>query len=267
MKVKDKVIVVTGGGNGVGRELVLNLLSKGAKVAAVDINEVALAETTALAGVQGSNMKSFAVDITNKEKVKNLLDDIVSEFGQVDGVINNAGIIQPFVKLNELSYDVIDRVLNVNFFGTLFMLKTFIPILEKRTEAHIVNISSMGGFLPVPGQSIYGASKAAIKLLTESLKSEMSNTNVMVTIVFPGAMRTDIMKNSGLKTDVSASKDSRGAKITTAKQAAEIIIDGMEQNKYRIFVGRDAKIMDLIYRLSPVRAANMIYNKMRDKIN
>ncbi|WP_252629481.1 SDR family oxidoreductase, partial [Enterobacter sp. JH539] len=90
--------------------------------------------------------------------------------------INNAGIIQPFVKIDQLGYEVVERVFNVNFYGTLYMTKTFLPHLLTRPEAHIVNVSSMGGFLPVPGQTIYGASKAAVKLFTEGLHSELADT-------------------------------------------------------------------------------------------
>ncbi|MGD9147683.1 MAG: SDR family oxidoreductase, partial [Anaerolineae bacterium] len=169
MKVQDKVIVVTGGGSGIGRELVLNLLSTGASVAAVDINESALQETLELAGDKSVKLSTHVVDITHKDAVAKLPEQAISEHGAVDGLINNAGIIQPFFRVGDLDYAAIERVMNVNFFGTLYVTKAFIPHLLERPEAHIVNVSSMGGFLPVPGQSVYGASKAAVKLLTEGL--------------------------------------------------------------------------------------------------
>lgn len=124
---------------------------------------------------------------------------VVAEHGHVDGIINNAGIIQPFVDLNDLGMDRIERVLNINFYGTLYMVKAFLPFLLERPEAHIVNVSSMGGFLPVPGQSIYGASKAAVKLMTEALHSELKGTNVSVSVVIPGGIATDIKKNSDIQ--------------------------------------------------------------------
>jgi len=151
MKVQNKVIVVTGGGSGMGRELVLHLLSKRAKVIAIDINEAGLEETASLAGNNKDSLSSFIVDITDKVSVEELLHKAIAKYGYVDGIINNAGIIQPFVKVNELNYEAIERAMNVNFYGTLYMTKTFLPHLLTRPEAHIVNISSMGGFLPVPG--------------------------------------------------------------------------------------------------------------------
>src|SRR5215212_10444758 len=198
MKVLNKVMVVTGGGNGMGREVVLNLLSKGARVAAVDINEATLHETRGLAGNKENNLSTHIVDITNKDAVTALSQEVIALHGAVDGLINNAGIIQPFVRVNELDYDAIERVMNVNFYGTLYMTKAFLPHLLTRPEAHIANLSSMGGFLPVPGQSIYGASKAAVKLFTEGLHSELLTTNVRVTVIFPGAIGTNIAANSGV---------------------------------------------------------------------
>jgi short-subunit dehydrogenase len=263
MKVRDKIIVVTGGGSGMGRELVLNLLSKGAAVVAIDINGASLEETTVLAGNKKDSLTTFVVDITNKIAVEELLNNTVSKYGFVDGIINNAGVIQPFIKVNELSYEAIERVMNVNFYGTLYMSKAFLPHLLTRPEAHIVNVSSMGGFLPVPGQTIYGASKAAVKLLTEGLNSELRDTNVHVTVVFPGAVNTNITKNSGLKMNTPSSTGNKPVKILSPVKAAEIIIDGMENNSYRILVGSDAKFMDYIYRLNPAYAAKFIYTKMK----
>ena len=261
MKVQDKVIVVTGGGSGVGRELVLNLLSKGASVAAVDINESALQETVELAGGKKDHLSTHVVDITNREAVAALPEQIVSRHGAVDAVINNAGIIQPFVRLIDLGYDAIERVMNVNMYGTIYMIKAILPHLLRRPEAHITNISSMGGFLPVPGQTIYGASKAAVKLLTEGLGSELMDTNVRVMVVFPGAIRTNIAANSGQSIQREGRQGS--PKMLSPEKAAQIIISGIERNRSRTLVGRDAHLMDLIYRISPQRAAQFINKRMK----
>lgn len=265
MKVQDKVIVVTGGGNGIGRELVLSLLSKGASVAAVDINESALQGTVELAGNKKDRLSTHIVDITNKDTVAALPGQVISKYGVVDGIINNAGIIQPFVRVNDLDYAAIERVMNVNFYGTLYMTKAFLPYFLTRPEAHITNLSSMGGFLPFPGQSIYGASKAAVKLFTEGLHSELLNTNVRVTVVFPGAIGTNIAANSGVEiSQISENNDNRRSiKPLPPSKAAEIIIDGIEQNRYRVMVGSDATFLDRFYRLSPQRAAHFIFKQMQ----
>ncbi|PKN83701.1 MAG: short-chain dehydrogenase, partial [Chloroflexi bacterium HGW-Chloroflexi-7] len=198
MKIAEKVFVVTGGGNGIGRELVLQLVNGGARVAAVDISETGMQETVKLAGSQGDKISTHVVDITDSTAVEALPEKVIAAHGSVDGLINNAGIIQPFVKVADLTFPQISKVFDVNFTGLMFMTKAFLPHLLKRPEAHIINLSSMGGFLPVPGQTIYGASKAAVKLFTEGLHSELLETNVHVTLVFPGAIKTNITVNSGI---------------------------------------------------------------------
>ena len=262
MKVQNKVIVITGAGSGMGRELALLLLSKGARVAGIDLAPSSLEETARLAGSYKEQFGGFVADIANKSAVEALPEQVITRFGAVDGIINNAGIIQPFRKLNDLDYATIERVLNVNLLGTLFCTKTFLPHLLQRPRSHIVNISSMGGFVPVPGQTIYGATKAAVKLLSEGLASELIGTNVRVTAVFPGAVATNILQNSGLK----AAKAEIGAapsKVLPATTAAQIIVRAMERDAQRVSVGRDAALMDKLYRLNPAYAARAIATKMR----
>ncbi len=188
----------------------------------------------------------------------------MERFGAVDGVINCAGIIQPFVKLVDLEYAAIDRVFDVNWRGTLYMTKSFLPLLLARPEGHVVNVSSMGGFLPVPGQSIYGASKAAVKLMTEGLHSELAGTNVHVTVAFPGAVATNITTNSGVAIPSMPTDGKQARSALPADKAARIILDGMEKDTYRVMVGSDAAMLDRLYGLNPGRAAGFIAKQMKD---
>ena len=210
MNLKEKVFVVTGGGNGIGREIVLNLLRNGAYVAALDLDVKGLNETKKLSE-DHENLKTYELNITNLEAVEKMSETVLKDFGRVDGLINVSGIIQPFVSVIDLDYGAIERVMNVNFYGTLYMVKSFLPFLLKDEPTRIVNVSSMGGFLPVPGQGIYGASKAAVKLMTEALYAELRNTNVEVTLVFPGAIGTNITANSNVevKRDQSSAENSK----------------------------------------------------------
>lgn len=260
MRAGGKNIVVTGGGNGVGRELVLQLLEKGATVFAADINLDALKETVKISG-NNNRLFIYVVDISNKEAVDSFAEKVIKEHEKVDGIINNAGIIQPFTHLNELEMDRIDKVMNINFYGTLYMVKAFLPYLLKRPEAHIVNVSSMGGFLPVPGQSVYGASKAAVKLLSEGLSSELSDTNVNVSVVIPGGIATDIKKNSNIEYKVST-ESSKSNMVLTPQKAAHLIIKAMEKNKLRTYIGKDCKVMKMLYSLNSFFAMKMINKVM-----
>ncbi len=265
MKVKNRTFIVTGGGNGIGRELVLLLLAKGAKVAAADINESALRETEQLSGENSRNLSIHVLDITDHEAVKQFPEKIISRHGSVEGIINNAGIIQPFVRINDLDFGVIERVMNLNFYGTLYMIKAFLPHLLKQPESHIVNICSMGGFLPVPGQSVYCASKAAVKLLSEGLYSELMSTGVKVSVVFPGAIATNITRNSGVESPkVPEGKPRKtGMEPMPAVKAAEKIIRGVENDEVRIYVGQDSILMNFLYRLSPGFATRFISKQMK----
>jgi short-subunit dehydrogenase len=213
-----------------------------------------------LSTVYGDKISTHIADIAKKEDVYKLPEEIISVHGCIDGIINNAGIIQPFHSVNDLDYDQIQRVMEVNFYGTLYMCKSFLPHLLTRPEAHITNVSSMGGFLPVPLQSVYCASKAAVKMFTEGLNLELRNTNVGVTVVLPGAVDTDLVRNSGVKTD---GVESHSYKMLSPKEAAALIIKGIENKKYQVLAGNDAKIMDFLYRLNPKKATDIIAKKIK----
>lgn len=261
MKVAGKVVVVTGAGSGMGRELTLELVRRGASVAAVDMRAETLAETKKLAEDLGGKVATYTLDITDAAAVAALPGKVEADLGAADALINNAGIIQKFVKVNELSMEDAMRVMKVNFDGPLTLIKAFLPGLLKRPQAHLLNISSMGAYAPVPGQSVYGASKAAIKLLTEGLRSELMGTSVGVTVVFPGAIATNIAQNSGMAIPANAA-DMPQNKTTPADVAAKQMVDAIENNKPRITIGPDAKFMDRFSRLNPVGAANLIYKQM-----
>jgi short-subunit dehydrogenase len=263
MKLADKVVVVTGAGSGIGREVVLEALRRGAALAAVDVNPTTLDETASLAAA-GARLSTHVVNIMDREAVEALPAAVTERHGTIDGIINCAGIIQPFVRLKDLDYEAIERVMAVNWSGTLYLTKTFLPLLIARPEGHIVNVSSMGGFLPVPGQTVYGASKAAVKLFTEGLHSECRGTKVHVTIVFPGAVATNITANSGVAVpSMGADAEKMASRVTPADAAARTILDGMEKNAYRVMVGGDAKLMDLLYRVNPSGAAAFIARQMK----
>lgn len=268
MKVAGKTIAVTGGGNGIGRELVLALLDRGARVAALDLSAEGLAETARLAGAKADRLSSHEINIVDRDSVDELPVQIIGEHGQIDGLVNCAGIIQPFVRFHELDRAAMERVMDVNFWGVVNTTTSFLPHLVKRPSAHIVNVSSMGGFLPVPGQTVYGASKAAVRLLTEGLNAELTETPVSVTVVFPGAIETNITGNSGVESpggkDAASAKAESTHRMTPAPVAARIIIDAMERDAYRVTVGKDATLMDRMSRWMPVRSARMIYKQMKD---
>lgn len=262
MEIRDHVVVVTGGGNGIGREVVLALLRDGARVAAVDLRADSLAETSRLADA-GDRLTAHAVDVTDRAAVLTLVDEVVAAHGRVDGLVNVAGIIQRFVKVVDLPYAEIQRVMAVNFWGVVNTCTAFLPHLVARPAAALVNVSSMGALAPVPGQSAYGASKAAVKLFTEGLYAELRGTPVAVTVVFPGGVATGIAQNSGSAIPASGHDTSAmEAKLTTPQAAAAAIVDAVRTGPYRLCIGADARGLDRLSRLAPRRATELIAKRM-----
>jgi short-subunit dehydrogenase len=263
MDIAGKVFAVTGGGNGIGREVVLALLSRDARVAALDLREEGLAETVALAAA-GDRLSTHAVDISDRKAVEKLPAAIKKAHGAVDGLVNVAGIIHQFKPISELTFDEIERVMNVNFWGTVNTVKTFLPALLERPAASVVNVSSMGALVPFPGQSAYGASKAAVKLFTEGLYAELRGTNVAVTVVFPGAVGTNISGNSGVQMPGSAAAEAGSSmKMTTAVSAGAQIAEAIEKGRYKVRIGSDAKLLDRMARLMPQRSTGIIADQMK----
>lgn len=262
MQIDGKVFAITGAGNGIARELSLQLLGRGARVAGLDINAAGLDELRGLAGATSDRLTTHVVNIVDRDAVLALPAQIIAEHGQVDALLNVAGIIQPFVKVNELAFESIYKVVDVNFYGVVNTIKAFLPELLQRPEAYLLNVSSMGGYAPVPGQSVYGATKAAVKLLTEGLHSELMDTNVHVTAIYPGAINTNIAANSGLAIPGGETAETSKFKMTPVDVAATTIIEAIEKNSYKAFIGSDAKMMDRLTRLMPERAAAIIYKQM-----
>lgn len=262
MKIADHVFVVTGGGNGIGREVCLALLARGGRVAAVDVSAAGLEDTASVAGA-ADRLSTHVLDITDRGAVSELPAQVEERHGQVDGLLNVAGIVHPFTPIAELSHEQIEKVLAVNFTGVVNTTKSFLPALLERPEAWIVNVSSMGGLTPFPGQSVYGASKAAVALLTNGLRAELVGTSVGVSVVYPGGVQTDILTNSGVE---GRSSGQGGGKLTSPQDAARRIVDAIDKGAARVVIGRDAQTLDLVSRIAPRWAVTFIAKKMRSHL-
>ncbi|HLS14724.1 MAG TPA: SDR family oxidoreductase, partial [Beutenbergiaceae bacterium] len=261
MQIHGRVFVVTGGANGIGRAVVHGLLERGARVAAVDLSAAALAETEAAAVTD--RLTTHTMDITDHNAVQALVDEVLTAHGAVDGVVNVAGIIQRFVPIKDLDVSEMQKVFNVNFWGTVGMVKAFLPHLLTRPEAAVVNVGSMGGLVPVPGQSVYGASKAAVQLFTEGLYAELLDTSVAVTMVYPGATNTDIAAHSETGITREAGASAAAADMTEpADAAAQILDEGIEKGAFRVLIGKDTRMLDRLKRLSPERATKLVASRM-----
>lgn len=259
MRVNEKVFVITGGGNGIGRQVVLELLRKGATAAAVDLSTTALDETIHLAGGHADRLSVHCVNVTDRQAVTELLNDVIALHGRVDGIVNVAGIIHRFATLDNLTGDELRRVMDVNLWGTVNMCETFKPALRQRPSASIVNISSLSALIPFAGQTFYGATKAAVKQFSEGLHQELAGTSIAVTTVFPGNISTNLSANSGV-TMIDAG--GRKVRATTPEAAAQKIVKGLVRGSFRVLVGTDAAFLDKAVRLAPRRTTEFIGQQM-----
>jgi NADP-dependent 3-hydroxy acid dehydrogenase YdfG len=245
-KLADKVVVVTGAGSGIGRALAVDLAQRGALLALSDVNEAGLAETVELAKQAGAKeVKADRLDVADRAAFEAYAAGVAEHFGRVNVVINNAGVALAG-DLVDLEWDDIDWILGINFSGVLHGTKFFLPHLIESGDGHIVNISSLFGLVSMPGQSIYNASKYAVRGMTEALRQEMliGRHKVGVTSVHPGGIKTAIARSArtSAKEDASATAkffDEKLAK-TTPEKAAEVIINGILKNQARVLVGLDA---------------------------
>jgi NADP-dependent 3-hydroxy acid dehydrogenase YdfG len=250
-----KVAVVTGAGSGIGQALALELGRSGAKLAISDVDLEGLAVTEARLKAIGAPVKADRLDVTEREAFELYADAVKAHFGKVNQIYNNAGIAYTG-DVEVSSYKDIERVMDVDFWGVVNGTKSFLPHLIESGDGHVVNVSSLFGIFSVPGQAAYNAAKFAVRGFTEALRQEMvaGKRPVKVTTVHPGGIKTAIARNAAAAEGIDAEKlantfDKKLAK-TTPERAAVIILDAVRKNKARVLVGADAKVLDVIVRLT-----------------
>lgn len=257
MNVKNKIALITGAGCGIGRAIAASLARRGCHLALVDINADSLAETAVQLQDSGVNISTHILDVSDRAAVKALPYEILQHHQGIDLLINNAGI-GAGGKFQQLSESQFDRVMEINFQAVVDMTRTFLPYLQQREVARIVNISSLFGLVSPPEQAVYAASKFAVRGFSNALRFELERTKVGITVVHPGGVNTNIIRNALLPSGAAADEIERKQRARqkllkmSPEKAGEIIVKGIEQEKARILVGIDAKVIALIERLFPV---------------
>jgi NAD(P)-dependent dehydrogenase (short-subunit alcohol dehydrogenase family) len=253
-----KVAVVTGAGSGIGRALAYELARRGASLALSDVDETGLAETARQARAIGAKVHEERLDVTDRAGVLGYADRVRDEFGVINMIFNNAGIAFTG-DIADLSFEQIERVVDVDFWGVVNGTKAFLPHLIASGDGYVVNISSLFGLLAVPSQGAYNAAKFAVRGFTEALRQEMiaAGHPVKVTCVHPGGIKTSIARNAGAVAgqDQRALADFFDSKLakTSADAAAKSILRAMSVNAPRALVGYDAKLLDLLVRITGAR--------------
>ena len=251
--LKNKVAVITGAGSGMGRELARVLAKEGTRLALNDWNEKNLKETLNLLPAS-TEVFHKAFDVSQKKEVYDFAQEVVGHFGQVDIVVNNAGITLETKKVSSIDYESFEKVINVNMWGVIYGSRAYLPHLATRAEASLVNISSIFGIVAQPLQGPYVAAKFAVRGFTETLRNELVKTNIAVTCVHPGGIKTNIVRNIETTNPKRLEKIAKSFdKIaqTSAEQAALKIMQAIQKKKRRLLIGRDALLLDFIARLFP----------------
>jgi NAD(P)-dependent dehydrogenase (short-subunit alcohol dehydrogenase family) len=252
--VRGKVAVVTGAGSGIGRALAYELARLGAKVAVSDVDAAGLAETARQVELIGAPVHSQRLDVTDREAVLAYAAAVAEHFGQVNLIFNNAGIAFTG-DIEDMTFEQIERVMDVDFWGVVNGTKAFLPYLIESGAGHVVNISSVFGLFSVPGQSAYNSAKFAVRGFTEALRQEMlvNSRPVAVTCVHPGGIKTAIARNAGAVEghDVQQLAEVFDAKLakTSPASAAKQILAAVKRESPRALIGYDAKVFDKIIRL------------------
>jgi NAD(P)-dependent dehydrogenase (short-subunit alcohol dehydrogenase family) len=267
--LNEGVAVITGAGSGMGRCLAQQLAAKGPGLALSDLNEQALAETVSLLGSPKGKVTQHIVNVADEARVKTFADEVAVEHGRATVLFNNAGVAL-LGNFEELSIEDIRWLMGINFWGVIYGTHYFMPLLKKEKRAHIVNLSSVFGLVGVVGQTAYCASKFAVRGFTESLRHEMEGTNIFVTSVHPGGIRTPIAKHArpGAKAPAtlhseSVSRFDRVA-ITSPEDAAARILQGVEKCEGRVLIGGDCKTVDILQRLRPASYWKTLAKKIED---
>jgi NADP-dependent 3-hydroxy acid dehydrogenase YdfG len=254
---RNKVAAITGAGSGMGRALALELASRGCAVAIADIGTAALEETRSMLHNTQVAVSSHIVDVADRAAMERFAADVVLIHGKVNLVFNNAGVSVTNT-VEKLSYEDFEWLMNINFWGVVHGTKAFLPHLRQVDEAHIINTSSIFGVVAFPSQGAYNASKFAVRGFTEALRQELADTHIGVSCVQPGGVKTNIVKTSRYyaadneaPTKEELMKSFEELAGLTPHDAAVQILRGVEGNRGRVLVGKDAKLLAWIARLFP----------------
>lgn len=247
MKLADKVVAITGAASGIGRALAHAFAGRGARVALCDVDADGLGATAE--GLPSGRVTTHVVDVRDRAQMERWASDVAAAHGGADVIVNNAGVVARGT-LAEVAWDDFAFVLDVNFWGVVHGVRAFLPLLRRRPEGHIVNISSINAMVPFAANGPYNASKYAVLGLSETLMQELRGEPIGVTCVHPGGIRTNIVRNARGADAENARLFDRVAR-TRPEEAACAIVRAVERKQARLYIGADAKVMAALKRALP----------------
>lgn len=211
--VKDKVILVTGGGQGLGAAICKTMAADGAVVIATDVNETKLKGTVKEISDSGGKIESYVMNVADEKNVGEIINKVIQEYGHIDAVINNAGI--DYTKpVDELTFDEWNKVISVNLTGPFNVSKTVCPFMKKHGKGHIVNITSTAAKRAWPNASAYHASKWGLLGLSHALHAELRQDHIKVTALVSGGMQTPFILERFPEVDPNVLQDPKNVAET-----------------------------------------------------
>jgi len=257
MQLRGRVAVVTGAGGGIGRAIALALARRGVHLALVDVDAEGLAGAAEAAAALGARTVVHRFDVTDRDAVAGLPEQVRLALGRVDLLVNNAGVALGGT-FEQVRADDFDWLMAINFDAVVRMTRAFLPLLQTSDDARIVNVSSIYGIVAPAGQTAYAASKFAVRGFSNALRHELDGSRVGVTVVHPGGVATAIARSARAPPDVPAEEVERRRSAADKKlrmapdRAGEIIVRAVERRRARVLVGGDAVVVALLERFAPV---------------
>jgi short-subunit dehydrogenase len=254
---KDKVVIVTGGTDGIGRALVDTLIEKGANVATCGRNQDKLYDLQM--EFPGKTLHTLVADVSSREDCEKLIQTTVDTFGGIDMVINNAGVSMRAL-VEDLDISVIEKVMNINFYGAVYCTKLALPYIKER-KGTIVGVSSIAGYRGLPGRSGYSASKFALQGWLEALRTELLESGVNVMWVCPGFTSSNI-RNAALnkKGDQQGESPMDESKMMTSAACAAHILSAIEKRKRTLVLTFTGKRTIFMNKFFPSLTDKMVRN-------
>ena len=259
--MKNKVCIITGASSGIGKALAFEAASQDAKLVLASRNITELDLIKKQLEEKGCEVMTIKTDVSSEVDCQNLIEKTVQHFGTIDILINNAGISMRAI-FEETNVDVLKRLMDVNFWGTVYCTKFALPHILK-TRGSIVGISSVAGYKGLPGRTGYSASKFAMQGFLEVLRIENMHKGLHVLIACPGFTASNI-RNAALAKDGSMQGESPRdeSKMMTAEETAKKIIKAIGKRKHRIILTSQGKMTVILNRFFPKFMDKMVYNHM-----
>ena len=250
--IENAVVVVTGAGSGIGRAIALHAAEKGAHVALTDIREDALARVVDEAKSRGARAAELVADVADFAQVREFAAHTRHTFGRADLLVNNAGV-NVYGPFEQTPLDDMKWIFDINYWGVVHSCKAFLPLIHRSARGHIANISSMAGMIGIPNQTSYSAGKFAVRGFSAGLRAELAASNIGVSTIMPGAIRTPLMTRAR-SSNPSATNRMAGLMMRFSPRpelVARRVFEAVENNTAEVCICAESHLTRVVQSYAP----------------